>query len=154
MPKFRLIAQDQYGQNVENICEVYDQIIDEQDYLQIFTYYGPVSGKKFHVHLVRHSSSIKDTAAAVFNGMTSIRSAKGLLEDLEEYAREMKWYDASKYTSFEQHAGKVGAIIGSVALLHKFLHDHAFSKQGYYNGRGQLVIPYVINTNDNTMYAP
>ena len=128
-----------------------DEVFDEDGYLQFFGIEMP-NGKYHNVHLVRHRYPLSDLAVQLFSAATSLRSAKGLLEELEAIAARSNWYNAKSYPGVAKHAGKAGLVLGSAALLHSFLETRPFDAEGYYNAEGKKIVSPPIHKNDRNEY--
>ena len=120
------------------------QGIDENGYLVVFQM--RFSDGPCDLHLHRHAHPhLADLAFGLFGAATSLRSAKGLLEDFAKAARQEKW---------KGFAAGAGITFASAAMLHEYLKTRPFEKEGYYNSDGRLIIQSVINTKDLKKYDP
>jgi len=120
-----------------------DPVRDRDGYLQLFGIKLPSWSRHpgYHdLHLVRHDYPLGDTAVAIWDASTRLTSSRSLMKYLEESAREARWYDAERFPSVKEHAGKLGMIVASATLLHKYLKTRPLDRPGYYNGRHVCVI--------------
>lgn len=96
-------------------------------------------------HLYRNEFHLADVAASIFLGQSSLRSAKGLMQDYNKLAGKEQWHGK---------AGMVGMAIGSAVLLHMYLKSKPFRQEGYYDSSGNMVLPGTINTRNTDIYDP
>jgi nicotinic acid phosphoribosyltransferase len=153
MPAIRIIwnvKDPKTGQIVpgkEEWLRIFDERMDKDGYLQLFTIIEAVDGKDVPraVHLVRHDVSMLGLAADIFGMGTTLRSAKGLMEDLAKLAKKEKWAG---------RAGAVGMAFASAAMLQEFLESRPFDKEGYYKSDGTLFLGRKIHSKTRGDYDP
>jgi hypothetical protein len=130
-------AGEDYG------LRIYDAHVDKDGYLQLFTVLENEEPRA--IHLIRHDIPLMETAFSIFGVATSIRSARGLMEELATLARKQKWVG---------RAGAVGIAFASAGALYEFLQTRPFDKEGYYYANGGLFLGRKIHTGNSEDYAP
>lgn len=123
---------------------IQDPKVDSDGYLAIFSVVGS-DGSVKNYHVYRRNLSLVDLATTIFGAATSLRSAKGLLEELAVVAKRERW---------SKSAGIGGMAFGSASLLHEYLKTRPFQKEGYYDSAGTLVRDKLIHTKDGHEYKP
>ncbi len=121
-----------------------DHATDDDGYLSLFRLHF-TDGTVKDYHLYRRGVSLLDVATSLFGGATSLRSAKGLLEEMNKVAGKEEW---------NRKAGTTGLVIGSAALLYEFLKTRPFRQEGYYDGEGNLFLDRTIHTRNASDYDP
>lgn len=140
MPAIRIAYS---GSQREEWVRIHDHHLDDDGYLQFFTIIE-ADDTPTAMHLVRHDIPLMGLAVGLFGAATSIRSAKGLLEDFAKFAR--------KEEGFVKRAGIAGATFGSAALLYEFLRTRPFNKEGYYRADGTLFLGRKIHSKNSKDY--
>jgi hypothetical protein len=145
MPAIRVLYDKGKSTEREGWLYIWDVQTDKDGYLQMFRVQHD-NGTVVNLHSFRHHvPSLMELAVAVFGGGTSLRSAKGLMEDFNRRAGKEKWHGA---------AGAAGVVLGSVALLYSFLKSRPFDTEGYYDGEGNLWLPRLIYSKNADDYDP
>ena len=145
MAVIRLVLDKGLRTEKEGGVFVTDVQMDSDGYLQFFRIDDPFLGTKNLHSFRRHKTSLADLSINLLGAATSLRSAKGLLEDFAKIADR---------AHLKPIAGKAGLVFGSVALLHKFLQTRPFDVEGYYESNGQLWLPRLIHSANTNDYAP
>lgn len=134
MPYIRITSNTGKAGKATEWMPISDVSISDDGYLQMFTI--TKNDTIYHVHLVRHDPIFwSGLGVAIFNGATSLRSAKGLLEE------------------FRKDAGKIGIALGSAALISSWMKNKPYRDEGYYNFDGKKMLDRVINTKNTQDYA-
>lgn len=145
MPYIRAVLDWQTPQQREVWLRITEHQIDyTTGYLTLFRLHF-TDGSSKDYHLYRRDISLFDVATTIFSAMTTLRSAKGLLEDLNKSAGKLNW---------KGKASVAGLAIGSAALLYEFFQSRPFQQEGYYDGAGNLFLGRTINTRDANDYDP
>lgn len=145
MPKIRITPVDRTtGKRAgeDYALQVYDVHLDKDGYLEFFTILENNEPKS--VHLIRHDVPLMTAAFSLFSVGTTLRSAKGLLEDLAAFARKEKWVG---------RAGAVGVAFASAGVLYEYLQTRPFDKEGYYHADGTLFLGRKIHSKNDGDYV-
>lgn len=145
MPHIRAVLDYQTPTEREVWLEITDYSIDPKtSYLTLFRVHYS-DGTVKDLHLFRRDTSLLDVAVGIFGGLTTLRSAKGLLQDLNKAAGKSGWHGK---------AGAAGMVFGSASMLYEFLKSQPFRQEGYYDGSGNLFLGRTINTKNAKDYDP
>lgn len=155
----KIFARSQREQNKSAWIPIDDPTINDDDLLVHFGIEMPPWASHrgyYNLHLFhRRRWTLPDVAVNLWGARSVSNNARRVIEYLEGMAREAKWYDAEKFPNIREHSGRYGGIlIGSSALLLKYMQTMPFRADGYYAG-DELIMPGdPIDVNNRDAYQP